>query len=94
MIRLVLAHLRSVGDAVGADISGALDTPAALALRAILYDWGAIGATDLPTARLAQEALTGRELYGSARAHIVSAGATPPRSAPGSPARPGGCSPT
>ncbi|MDH2313045.1 circularly permuted type 2 ATP-grasp protein [Methylobacterium brachiatum] len=73
VIRLVLAHLRSVGDAVGADISGALDTPAALALRAILYDWGAIGATDLPTARLAQEALTGRELYGSARAHIVSA---------------------
>ena len=73
VIRLVLAHLRSVGDAVGADISGALDTPAALALRAILYEWGAIGATDLPTARLAQEALTGRERSGSARAHIVSA---------------------
>jgi uncharacterized alpha-E superfamily protein len=73
VIRLVLAHLRSVGDAVGTDISGALDTPAALALRAILYEWGAIGATDLPTARLAQEALTGRERSGSARAHIVSA---------------------
>jgi uncharacterized circularly permuted ATP-grasp superfamily protein/uncharacterized alpha-E superfamily protein len=73
VIRLVLAHLRSVGDAVGADISGALDTPAALALRALLYEWGAIGATDLPTARLAQEALTGRALSGSARAHIVSA---------------------
>ncbi|WP_246693268.1 circularly permuted type 2 ATP-grasp protein [Methylobacterium sp. WL2] len=73
VIRLVLAHLRSVGDAVGADISGALDTPAALALRALLYEWGATGATDLPTARLAQEALTGRERSGSARAHIVSA---------------------
>ena len=73
VIRLVLAHLRSVGDAVGADISGALDTPAALALRTLLHEWGATGAAGMPTARLAQEALAGSERPGSARAHIDAA---------------------
>lgn len=73
VIRLVLAHLRSVGDAVGTDISGALDTPAALGVRALLDAWASVGAADLPTAALAQEALSGRERPGSARAHIVSA---------------------
>ena len=73
VIRLTLAHLRSVGDALGTDISGALDTPAALAIRALMDEWGCVEAADMPTAALAQDALTGRDRQGSARAHILSA---------------------
>ncbi|WP_370875380.1 circularly permuted type 2 ATP-grasp protein [Methylobacterium amylolyticum] len=73
VIRLTLAHLRSVGDAVGADISGALDTPAALAIRALLEEWASIRSAEMPTAALAQEALTGRDQPGSARAHVLAA---------------------
>ncbi|MCX4198427.1 alpha-E domain-containing protein, partial [Methylobacterium organophilum] len=46
---------------------------AGLALRALLHEWGAVSAADLPTARLAQEALSGRDRSGSARSHILAA---------------------
>jgi uncharacterized circularly permuted ATP-grasp superfamily protein/uncharacterized alpha-E superfamily protein len=71
--RLTLAHLRSFGDAVGTDISGSPDAPAALSIRALLGEWACVGAADLPTAALAQEALCGRDQPGSARAHVASA---------------------
>ncbi|GJD34419.1 circularly permuted type 2 ATP-grasp protein [Methylobacterium aerolatum] len=71
--RLTLAHLRSIGDAVGADISGSPDTPAALAIRALLDEWACVAAADLPTAALAQEALCGRDQPGSARSHVTAA---------------------
>ncbi|WP_132253949.1 circularly permuted type 2 ATP-grasp protein [Methylobacterium segetis] len=71
--RLVLAHLVSVGEAVVTDITGSVRAPAALRLRAILAEWGAVSAPDLPTAALAQEALIGREIHGSARAHVARA---------------------
>ncbi|GJE62611.1 circularly permuted type 2 ATP-grasp protein [Methylobacterium trifolii] len=73
VIRLVLAHLRSVGDAVATDMTGDADAPTALRIRALLEEWGAASAADLPTAPLAQEALIGREVPGSAHAHILSA---------------------
>lgn len=73
VIRLTLAHLRSVGDAVVTDISGDTEAPAALRIRALLEEWGAAGSADMPTAALAQEALVGREVHGSARAHVISA---------------------
>ncbi|KAB1073265.1 circularly permuted type 2 ATP-grasp protein [Methylobacterium planeticum] len=73
VIRLVLAHLGSVGDAVVTDITGDVRAPTALRIRAILDEWGAVSAPDLPTAAMAQEALVGRESRGSARAHILSA---------------------
>ena len=71
--RLTLAHLRSFGDAVGTDISGSPDAPAALAIRALLDEWACVGAADLPTAALAQQALCGRDQPGSARAHVTAA---------------------
>ncbi len=71
--RLTLAHLRSFGDAVGTDISGAPGAPAALAIRALLEEWACIGDSDLPTATLAQQALCGRDQAGSARAHVAAA---------------------
>ncbi|MEA1834262.1 circularly permuted type 2 ATP-grasp protein [Methylobacterium durans] len=70
VIRLVLAHLVSVGEAVVTDITGDVRAPAAQRLRAILAEWGAVSAPGLPTAALAQEALIGREIHGSARAHV------------------------
>lgn len=73
VIRLVLAHLRSVGDAVVTDLSGDSAAPTALRIRALLDAWGAASAADLPTATLAQEALFGRAVHGSARAHVLSA---------------------
>lgn len=73
VIRLVVAHLRSVGDAVYTDLSGETDAPAAQRIRALLEEWGSASDADLPTAALAKEALTGREAPGSARAHILSA---------------------
>ncbi|TXM89882.1 circularly permuted type 2 ATP-grasp protein, partial [Methylobacterium sp. WL122] len=73
VIRLTLAHLRSVGDAVVTDISGDTEAPTALRIRALLEEWGATRSADMPTAALAQEALVGREVHGSARAHVISA---------------------
>ena len=73
VIRLVIAHLRSVGDAVVTDISGDTAAPTALRIRALLEEWGAARSADLPTAALAQEALVGRAVHGSARAHVLSA---------------------
>lgn len=71
--RLTLAHLRSFGDAVGTDITGAPGAPAALAIRALLDEWACVAAADLPTAALAQQALCGRDQPGSARAHVTAA---------------------
>ncbi len=71
--RLTLAHLRSFGDAVGTDISGSPDAPAALAIRALMGEWASVAAADLPTALLAQQALCGRDQPGSARAHVTAA---------------------
>ncbi|WP_375463045.1 circularly permuted type 2 ATP-grasp protein [uncultured Methylobacterium sp.] len=73
VIRLVLAHLRSVGDAVVTDVSGDAAAPTALRIRALLDEWDAASSADLPTAVLAREALFGREVHGSARAHVASA---------------------
>ncbi len=73
VIRLVVAHLRSVGDAVATDIRGGTHAPTAARIRSLLTDWGAARAADLPTASLAQEALSGRDLRGAARAHIEAA---------------------
>nr|WP_156465616.1 circularly permuted type 2 ATP-grasp protein [Methylobacterium sp. Leaf106] len=73
VIRLVIAHLGSVGNAVIADMAGTESAPTALRIRALLDEWGAIEAPDLPTAKLAQEALSGRATYGSALSHSLSA---------------------
>lgn len=73
VIRLVVAHLGSVGDAVIADMAGDAKAPTALRIRALLDEWGAISAPDLPTAELAREALCGRETRGSALSHGLSA---------------------
>jgi uncharacterized alpha-E superfamily protein len=73
VIRLVVAHLGSVGGAVIADMAGDAKAPTALRIRALLDEWGAIAAPDMPTAELAQEALSGREAYGSALSHSLSA---------------------
>ena len=74
VIRLVIAHLGSVGNAVIADMAGDETAPTALRIRALLDEWGAIeapGPADGPS--LAQEALSGRQTYGSALSHSVSA---------------------
>ncbi len=73
VIRLVLAHLGRVGGAVSADMAGDAKAPTALRIRALLDEWGAIAAPDLPTATLAREALGGHDAYGSARSHSLSA---------------------
>ena len=73
VIRLVLAHLRSVGAAVATDVVGDAKAVTALRIRGLLDEWGAVSAPDLPTAALAQEALVGREVRASARAHILEA---------------------
>lgn len=73
VIRLVIAHLGSVGDAVVADLAGDAKAPTALRIRALLDEWGAISAPDLPTADLAREALGGRDVHGSALSHGLSA---------------------
>ncbi|MGU3540571.1 circularly permuted type 2 ATP-grasp protein [Methylobacterium sp. A54F] len=73
VLRLVVAHLGSPGGAVVTDIPGDSATPAARRIRALLHEWGAARAADLPTAALALEALAGREAPGSARAHVQSA---------------------
>ena len=73
VIRLVIAHLGSVGSAVIADMAGDAKAPTALRIRALLDEWGAIEAPDLPTATLAQQALSGRDAYGSALRHSLSA---------------------
>ena len=73
VIRLVVAHLGSVGDAVIADMAGDAKAPTALRIRALLDEWGAVEAPDLPTADLAREALSGRETHGSALSHSLSA---------------------
>ncbi|KQP54269.1 hypothetical protein ASF41_11225 [Methylobacterium sp. Leaf111] len=73
VIRLVLAHLGSVGSAVIADMAGDAKAPTALRIRALLDEWGAIDAPDLPTAALAQQALGGHDAHGSALRHSLSA---------------------
>lgn len=73
VIRLVVAHLGSVGAAVSADIVGDARSPTSLRIRALLDDWGAISAPDLPTATLAREALSERDNFGSALCHSLSA---------------------
>ncbi|KQQ40966.1 hypothetical protein ASF58_08410 [Methylobacterium sp. Leaf125] len=73
VIRLVLAHLGNVGSGVIADRAGDAKAPTALRIRALLDEWGAIAAPDLPTAALAQQALGGQETYGSALRHSLSA---------------------
>jgi uncharacterized circularly permuted ATP-grasp superfamily protein/uncharacterized alpha-E superfamily protein len=73
VIRLVVAHLGSVGSAVVADMAGDAKAPTALRIRALLDEWGAIEAPDLPTATLAQQALGGHDAYGSALRHSLSA---------------------
>ncbi|KQT07465.1 hypothetical protein ASG40_14145 [Methylobacterium sp. Leaf399] len=73
VIRLVIAHLGSVGDAVVADLAGDAKAPTALRIRALLDEWGAISAPDLPTVAIAREALCGRKTHGSALAHGLSA---------------------
>lgn len=73
VIRLVVAHLGSVGAAVSADIASDARSPTSLRIRALLDDWGAISAPDLPTAALAREALSGRDNFGSALSHSLSA---------------------
>ncbi|MCJ2081076.1 circularly permuted type 2 ATP-grasp protein [Methylobacterium sp. J-090] len=73
VIRLVIAHLGSVGAAVITDLPGDANSPTSLRIRALLDEWGAISAPDLPTAALAREALSGREVYGSALSHGLSA---------------------
>ena len=73
VIRLVIAHLGSVGSAVIADMAGDAKAPTALRIRALLDEWGAIEAPDLPTAALAQQALSGPDAYGSALRHSLSA---------------------
>lgn len=73
VIRLVVAHLGSVGSAVIADMAGDAKAPTALRIRALLDEWGAIEAPNLPTAALAQQALSGADAYGSALRHSLSA---------------------
>jgi uncharacterized circularly permuted ATP-grasp superfamily protein/uncharacterized alpha-E superfamily protein len=73
VIRLVLAHLGNVGSGVIADRAGDSKAPTALRIRALLDEWGAIAAPDLPTAAVAQQALGGQETYGSALRHSLSA---------------------
>lgn len=73
VIRLVIAHLGSGEAAVIADMTGDAEAPTALRIRALLDEWGAVDAPDLPTAALAQEALSGREAHGSALSHGLSA---------------------
>lgn len=73
VIRLVLAHLRNVGASVATDVFGDPKATAALRVRGLLDEWGAVSAPDLPTAALAREALIGRELRASARAHVLAA---------------------
>ncbi len=95
MTRLTLATCAASATRWGADISARPIPPAALAIRALLDEGACVAAADLPTAALAQEALCGRDQPGSARSHVTAPAArTPPPCAPGSPARPGGCSPT
>lgn len=73
VIRLVVAHLGSVGNAVHADMAGDETAPTALRIRALLDEWSAVTAPDLPTARLAREALSGSVSHGSALSHSLSA---------------------
>ena len=73
VIRLVKVHLGSLGDTVVAETTGEAGTPTALRIRALLDEWESVSAPDLPTAALAQEALSGREVVGSALNHVRSA---------------------
>lgn len=73
VIRLVQLHLGIFGNAVVADTSGDVGRPTALRIRALLGEWESVSSTDQDTAALAREALSGREVHGSALKHIVSA---------------------
>jgi uncharacterized circularly permuted ATP-grasp superfamily protein/uncharacterized alpha-E superfamily protein len=73
VIRLTIAHLGHVGDAVVADVAGDTKAPTALRIRALLDEWHAVSAPDLSTAALAREALSSRALYGSALSHSLAA---------------------
>ena len=73
VIRLVQAHLGVFSEAIAADASGEEGAPTALAIRALLKDWGAVSAIDLPPAAVAGEALSGKTLHGSGLAHVLEA---------------------
>ncbi|KQT50364.1 hypothetical protein ASG52_05965 [Methylobacterium sp. Leaf456] len=73
VIRLVQAHLGGFGEAITADPCAAEDAPTARRIRALLKEWHCVEAADLPTAVLAQEALSGRDHYGSALNHALEA---------------------
>ena len=73
VIRLVQAHLGGFGEAITADPCAADDAPTAKRIRALLMEWHSVEAADLPTAILAQEALSGRAHYGSALNHALEA---------------------
>ncbi len=73
VIRLVQAHLGGFGEAITADPCAAEDAPTARRIRALLTEWHCVEAADLPTAVLAQEALSGRKSYGSALNHALEA---------------------
>jgi uncharacterized alpha-E superfamily protein len=73
VIRLVQAHLGVFSEAVAADASGEEGAPTALAIRALLKDWGSVSAADLGPAALAQEALSGKTVHGSALSHVMEA---------------------
>ena len=73
VIRLVQAHLGGFGEAITADPCAAEDAPTARRIRALLKEWHSVEDADLPTAALAQEALSGRDAYGSALNHALEA---------------------
>lgn len=73
VLRLVQAHLGGFGGALAADASGEEGGATALAIRALLKEWGSVEEADLPPAALAQEALSGKTRYGSALAHVMEA---------------------
>ena len=73
VLRLSKLHLGSLGDAVVADSTAAIGAPTAQRIRALLEEWNSVADADLPTAAIAQQALSGRETPGSALAHVHSA---------------------
>ncbi|GJE27239.1 circularly permuted type 2 ATP-grasp protein [Methylobacterium organophilum] len=73
VIRLVQVHLGHFGNAVVGDSCGESGAPTALRIRALLDEWESVSAPDLPPAALAQEALSGRTIGGSALSHLLSA---------------------
>ncbi|MDV2986763.1 UNVERIFIED_CONTAM: circularly permuted type 2 ATP-grasp protein [Methylobacteriaceae bacterium AG10] len=73
VIRLVQAHLGVFTEAVAADACGEEGAPTARAIRALLKEWDSVSAADLAPAALAQEALSGKTVFGSGLAHVMEA---------------------